>query len=168
MEVVCMAGKGQALEDLVAFTNERYGRSGDARITKVATPTRNIGKRLVYGVKSTVDFSGFVRGGKCIVFDAKETKLSKLKMALLHQHQVDYLHSANRYGAIGFFLVWLTTVDRMFLVFPTDYWVDRYWSTRKSMSLDDLVRDGFEIVGWRKTIPLMNYLPIALEYASCR
>ncbi len=153
-----MGPNGKGFEDLLSYVHKIYSRSGRARIDKITVPVRKIGGKMFHSAKSTVDFTGVIDGGRFIAFDAKQTKNDRLPMSMLKQHQIDYLREINRRKGLGFFFVWFERTDQMFAVFPTDEWLAQYWDKRHSMKHDDLEREAKEIKGWRRTMPILDYL----------
>src|SRR5690625_4194889 len=112
---------GQAFENLLDYTNQVYQNKGMALINKRPTPVkvlRTRGNRVlsgVYDAKSTVDYDGFYRGHG-IAFEAKSTKLPRLPLSMIADHQVKYLRLAKKHGAITFLIANMRNVDKTYVL----------------------------------------------------
>ncbi len=114
--------RGDALEDIILFSNDYYLKQGIARIDKAATPITAVeidGKGLItkafFEKKATVDFYGIVQG-LFITFDAKETNQPNFPLKNIHAHQVDYMHDINKQGGLAFLIVHFKYNDSFFLL----------------------------------------------------
>lgn len=91
-----MANKGQTLEQLLRYSNERYKRMKEAVVSK--QPTEFIPIRDGYGKvvnckvvgKATVDFLGRV-GSVPLAMEAKETNQDNIRFDRVEDHQADYM-----------------------------------------------------------------------------
>lgn len=155
-----MKKRGSQFENMVEHTNSWYRMQGVARVDKIATPTRLVDGRMFYAKKSTVDYIGFVRGGRAVAFDAKACKQNRFSKRNIKEHQAVYLHDVTTLGGTGFFLVFMEVVDRVFVLPVTSAWVKEIWLNKdvKSMTVDDLLVYGREVESWKKTMPPIDYL----------
>ena len=101
------ANRGAILEDLITYTSEQYKKNGIAIINKVPTPVTVLksGKGFFKG-KSTVDYTGTLKGGQFVCFEAKETKqTSSFPLKNIHQHQIEYMRDVEYMGGLAFLIV---------------------------------------------------------------
>lgn len=90
------ANRGQTLESVIRFANERYKNDGIAVITKIPTeflPIRNAYGQVVnckVEEKSSVDFIGRV-GNIPFAAEAKETKTDSIRFDRVEDHQAAFL-----------------------------------------------------------------------------
>ena len=131
------------LEKRANKANLNYRKAKEALILKVPVPILYTSKGLI-AQRSTVDYTGLIKGGKFIAFDAKETK-SKTSFPLsnIHDHQLNYLELVEELGGIGFFLIHFTQLyDNEAFVTPLSI-VKKYWygNTRKSIPIKDFKKD---------------------------
>lgn len=101
------ANRGAILEDLITYTSEQYKKNGIAIINKVPTPVTVLksGKGFFKG-KSTVDYTGTLRGGQFVCFEAKETKqTNSFPLKNIHQHQIEYMRAVECMGGLAFLIV---------------------------------------------------------------
>lgn len=164
---VSQANRGQALEQLIDFTNAQYAQRGIAQIDKVPTPVKVL--RITsgrirdgfYDRKGTVDYIGTYKG-RSIIFDAKSTKQStRFDLKNVHNHQVDYMVRAHNAGAVCFLLVEFTQHRTIFLL-PLQTLM-YYWDRRKpgvkgtqSIPLDDFGVYAIQVTGSRRAA--LDYL----------
>ncbi|GAB2558339.1 Holliday junction resolvase RecU [Gracilibacillus alcaliphilus] len=137
--------RGMELENLINYTNQVYKNKGTALIDKVPTPVkvlRKRGNRITEGFyenKSTVDYQGVYKG-QAICFEAKSTTALRLPLKNIHKHQIDYLHEAQKLGAICFFIVEFTAQREVYLA-PFDFIhlavINADKGGRKSIPYDD-------------------------------
>lgn len=115
------SNKGQSFENYIAATNEHYERAGVAIIQKVPTPTKNVKGRIVYAMKSTIDFMGVMKGGRGVAFEAKETtgtkrpdgtrrpessfQLFSHNKRMISEHQIRFLDRWEKNGGLSFVLI---------------------------------------------------------------
>ncbi len=144
--------RGQALEELINRTNERYQEEELALIQKIPTPitpikiekeTRHI-TLAYFDQKSTVDYIGAVQGIP-VCFDAKECREDRFPLANIHEHQVDFMDHFEKQGGVAFFLIYFSTRDVLYYL-PFDmfkfFW-DRAFkdNERKSFRYEELNPD---------------------------
>tara|TARA_Y100000310_G_C20195020_1_gene584249 strand:- start:156 stop:515 length:360 start_codon:yes stop_codon:yes gene_type:complete len=100
--------KTNQLEKRANKANLQYRKAKDALILKVPVPILYTSKGLI-AQQSTVDYTGLIKGGRFIAFDAKETKSkTSFPLANIHDHQLNYLEIVEELGGIGFFLIHFT------------------------------------------------------------
>ncbi|MFE5392526.1 Holliday junction resolvase RecU [Bacillus thuringiensis] len=117
-----LGNRGMHFEKLINLTNEMYGRGGVALINKRPTPVKVLkssGRRVLSGFyesKSTVDYDGVYKG-RAIAFEAKSTENpGRFDLKNIAQHQLDYLETAEKMGAICFFLIGFTKDQSTFAI----------------------------------------------------
>ena len=104
--------KVNELEKKANKTNLRYRKLKQALILKVPTPILYTRKGLV-AQQSTVDYTGLMKGGQFIAFDAKETQSkTSFPLANIHQHQLTYLELVEELGGQAFFLIHFKKLDK--------------------------------------------------------
>ena len=101
------AYRGAAFEDELKATHEEYRRLGLAVVTKHEIRKVQSRGRLVYVAKSIADFTGVLKGGHFVAFDAKS--LAKPQETWRpdprQKHQLEYLRSVAALGGLAFYLV---------------------------------------------------------------
>ena len=104
--------RGQELEEVINFTNEKYLRNNLALITKVPTPIKPVqiddSRHITlafFEKKSTVDYIGVVQGVP-VCFDAKECKVDIFPMMNIHKHQFEYMENFEKQGGVAFIIVY--------------------------------------------------------------
>lgn len=97
--------KTNELEKKASKANLISRKAKESLILKVPVPILYTAKGMVVQ-QSTVDYTGVLKGGKFIAFDAKETQ-SKTSFPLsnIHDHQLKYLEMVEDLGGIAFFLI---------------------------------------------------------------
>lgn len=118
-----MKSRGSWLEKAIETCNRQYRLNKRARVDKVATPTSvNPKKGTAYFTKkSTVDFTGFYKGG-AVAFDTKETGVTNFPFKNVHQHQVDYLKEVKTYYNVdAFLLIWFKKYQELYKIDIDDY-----------------------------------------------
>jgi recombination protein U len=111
--------RGQALEKLIEVASDQYRIKGRARIDKVPTPMKTYKGKTFYDSKSTVDFSGTIKGGRSVDFDAKATKDPRLPVTdetHIRPHQIEYLREKHQLGGIAFLLVEFTEKNEHYVI----------------------------------------------------
>tara|TARA_Y100000034_G_C6795341_1_gene356424 strand:- start:583 stop:942 length:360 start_codon:yes stop_codon:yes gene_type:complete len=97
--------RGNELEKKANKANLGYRKRKEALILKVPVPILYTAKGLVVQ-QSTVDYTGLIKGGKFIAFDAKETQnKTSFPLRNIHEHQLNYLELVEELGGIAFFLI---------------------------------------------------------------
>lgn len=126
------------LEKSAEKVNLKYRKAKKALILKVPVPILVTAKGLI-AQSSTVDYTGIIKGGQFLAFDAKETQ-SKTSFPLvnIHQHQLTYLQIVEDLGGIAFFLIHFKKVyEKQAFITPIPV-VTKYWEGlmgRKSIPL---------------------------------
>ena len=163
--------RGDALEELLYYTNQYYHQLGLCRIDKISTPIKVIDidhqgmiTKGFFEKKSTVDFIGVVQG-VCIAFDAKETNLKSLPLQNIHEHQMTYMYDIERQGGLAFIIVHFKFNDTYYLV-PYEilklYYGQQSSESRKSIPYKAM-QNRFEIKKERAG-SILNYLETLNEY----
>ena len=104
------ANRGLVLEDLITYSSMQYKKNGIAVINKVPTPVTVLkdGKGF-FKAKSTVDYTGTLKGGRFVCFEAKETKqTSSFPLKNIHSHQIEYMQNITECGGLAFLIVRFT------------------------------------------------------------
>ncbi|MCM3396461.1 Holliday junction resolvase RecU [Oceanobacillus profundus] len=158
--------RGQPFELALTYTNQIYQNQGRALINKRPTPVKVLkskGTRVLSGFfdeKSTVDYDG-VYQGKSIVFEAKSTNEKRLPFSIIQDHQVKYLESAEKQGAVSFLIVEMRAVREVYLI-PNNmlqkYIKNAKEGGRKSIPMNDLEFYAF-MVESKNGVPL-DYLSV--------
>lgn len=145
------------LEKRATRQNILYRKDDRALILKVEVPIILTSKGLV-AKQSTVDYTGLIKGGKAIAFDAKET-LSKTSFPLsnIKDHQLQYLSFHKKLGGIAFFLIHFKKLfENQAFVTPVQL-IETYWygNKRKSIPIKDFKKEWL--------IEIEQYLDKVLE-----
>ena len=150
------SNRGMSLEDDINKTNRYYLTNDIAvvhkkptpiTIVKVDYPKRSAARisEAYFKLASTTDYNGIYLG-KYIDFEAKECESkTSFPFTSIHSHQIKHLSSVLKHGAIAFIILRMTSYNKDFLIKASDF-IDFYNSkTRKSLSYDWIVENGFEI-----------------------
>ena len=135
-----MGLKGNDLEKRANRQNILYRKDDRALILKIEVPIIITRKGLV-AKQSTVDYTGTLKGGKSIAFDAKETQSkTSFPLANIEDHQLAYLRFHQNLGGIAFFMIHFKKVypDKVFIT-PINL-IEKYIEEDK-----------------RKSIPFINF-----------
>ncbi|WP_026490659.1 Holliday junction resolvase RecU [Butyrivibrio sp. XPD2002] len=165
--------RGQALEELINRTNERYQEEELALIQKIPTPitpikiekeTRHI-TLAYFDQKSTVDYIGAVQGIP-VCFDAKECSKDTFALENIHPHQVAFMESFEKQDGVAFFLIHFTTRGEFYYL-PFRH-LKKFWDRalaggRKSFRYDELDPDYVISNDLEAFIPYLNLLQKDLE-----
>lgn len=160
--------KGKRLEERIIAQNDFYRRQGLAEINKV--PNAWVVKRKGAHIVSAdpvptkmCDFIGtsHIVDGRCISFDAKETKnKTSFPLSNIDIEQMKHLERNQDNGGISFFIVWFYEVGEMYLApfnFVNAYWTDNLYGGPASIPLKE----------FREECPLireMDYLELYVEH----
>ena len=123
--ILTYANRGQELEELIKWQNNKYARKGIALVHKVPTewiPIRDYTGKIVTAKvenKAAVDFLGIYKGAP-IAFDAKHTKDRRISWKRLEPHQWEFLKKWHECGGIAFILVGWDM--KKFFVIPITKW----------------------------------------------
>ena len=102
--------KGAAFEARIEKSFAYYRAKGLAVITKEAEPMHPIknlgnGKFIAYyESKSKPDYSGCIKGGRMVCFEAKYTDALKISYDRVKEHQARYMSEVQEYGVRCFVL----------------------------------------------------------------
>lgn len=115
--------RGKVLEKNILQANAYYDQQGRARVVQMPTPvnvTRVAGHKVTgFFGRSTVDFYGTLKGGRAVYFDAKETAVNTFEVlneSVMHPHQIEFLDTQHRLGAICFLVISFTKYKEEYLV----------------------------------------------------
>ena len=117
---------GQTFEAMIQDTLDIYRAHCLANIHKYPEPLkviRNKGKGVfecVFTKRSQPDFIGVMRGGRCVVFEAKHTDADRIQQDAVKDHQATALDQYSALGAACYVLVSLRMRDFFFL--PWTVW----------------------------------------------
>lgn len=144
------------LESALNKQNLKLRKLNEALIIKKEVPLQVTQKGIVASL-STVDYTGLVKGGKFIAFEAKETQ-SKTSIPLnnIKQHQLNYLELVKDLGGIAFFVIHFKKLHSEVYITPITL-INRYFyeSDRKSIPISEFKDE------WKTTVE--NYLTKGLE-----
>lgn len=163
--------RGDALEELLYYTNQYYHQLGLCRVDKISTPIKVIDidhqgmiTKGFFEKKSTVDFIGIAQG-VCLAFDAKETNLKSLPLQNIHSHQIEYMKDIDAQGGLAFIIIHFKFNDEFYLV-PYEMIADYYTkeSTRRSIPYKAMLKE-FQIKKERSG-SILNYLETLNTYVS--
>ncbi|AEW58610.1 TPA: Holliday junction resolvase RecU [Bacillus cereus] len=145
--------RGMAFEKLINLSNEMYQREGVALINKRPTPVKVL--KMVYGrvkdgyyeSKSTVDYDGVYKG-RAIAFEAKSTnEINRFDLKNIAQHQLDYLETTEKMGAICFFLIGFSKDQSVFAV-PLSVIQSYVRMSQQPKGKKSIPRADFDIYGY--------------------
>jgi len=165
--------RGDALEELLYYTNQYYHQLGLCRIDKVSTPikvveidTQGMVTKGFFEKKSTVDFIGIVQG-VFVAFDAKETNLKSLPLQNIHAHQIEYMRDIDKQGGLAFIIIHFKFNDSYYLVpyeIVAPYYQQSDVDTRKSIPFKAM-QDRF-LIKKERSGSILNYLATLNEYVK--
>ena len=143
-------GRGAELEKSIIEANLQYRKKKLALILKKETPIIMTSRGAI-PQRSTVDFTGLIKEGKYIAFDAKETEqLRRFPLKNIKDHQTAYLKFVEELGGIAFFLIHFKKVDKLFRV-PVKLITDFTENKKKSIPLKTIEEAA-------KLVDIENYL----------
>jgi len=134
-----MGSKVNELEKRANRQNILYRKDARALILKVEVPIIITRKGLV-AKQSTVDYTGTLKGGKSIAFDAKETRSkTSFPLANIEEHQLAYLQFQQKLGGIAFFMIHFKTMypEKAFITPLSLIEKYKYGNIRKSIPFND-------------------------------
>lgn len=98
--------EGDAFENRVIAGCVIYEARSIAKIEKTPEPVKQLTKMdsrgrftACYEKRAQPDFKGTLKGGRCIVFDAKSTEKTQIEYRVVKKHQVMALDEHSRLGA---------------------------------------------------------------------
>lgn len=137
---------GENFERLIEITCAYYSKMDVAYIQKTPEPMKpikviNRAKRLfqaVYTMKAQPDFTGTLKNGKSVVFEAKHTDGTNIPFDRINEQQQEDLALHNHLGAMTFILISFNM--RHFYAIPYSDWMQlKEQSGKKSVNQKDLV-----------------------------
>lgn len=145
--------RGDAFEELINLSNEKYRTSGLALVQKIPTPIKPVEldsergniKKAYFEKRSTVDFIGVVQGIP-ICFDAKNVQKDLLPLSNIHEHQLNFMDDFEKQEGISFFLVRFEHLDEIYYVpyrFVKEYVVRSQNGGRKSIPVAEIRKHCF-------------------------
>ncbi len=147
-----MGLKGNDLEKRANRQNILYRKDDRALILKVEVPIIITRKGLV-AKQSTVDYTGVLKGGKAIAFDAKETQnKTSFPLSNIKDHQLAYLSFHQKLGGVTFFMIHFKMIhkDKAYITPISLIENYKFGNVRKSIPFKDFKKE------WLVTIE--NYL----------
>ncbi len=162
--------RGDALEELLYYTNQYYHQLGLCRVDKVSTPIKVVEidhqgmvTKGFFEKKSTVDFIGIVQG-VCVAFDAKETNLKSLPLNNIHEHQVEYMKDIDQQGGLAFIIIHFKFNDSYYLV-PFEIIRDYYLKGERRSIPFKAMNERF-LIKKERSGSILNYLVTLNEYVN--
>lgn len=137
---------GENFERLIEITCAYYSKMGAAYIQKTPEPMKpikviNRAKRLfqaVYTMKAQPDFTGTLKNGKSVVFEAKHTDGTNIPFDRINDQQQEDLALHNHLGAMTFILISFNM--KYFYAVPYSDWMQlKEQSKKKSVNQTDLI-----------------------------
>ena len=165
--------RGSTLEDMLNRTNEKYMENGLALIQKIPTPitpitidkeSRHI-TLAYFDQKSTVDYIGAVQGIP-VCFDAKECNTDTFPLAIIHEHQVEFMRRVEQLEGIAFVLISFTHRDEFYYLRfceLLEFWNRAKEGGRKSFRYEELDSKFFLPQVHGIMVPYLNALQLDLE-----
>lgn len=165
--------RGNALEELINFTNDLYRQKGIAIVQKIPTPITPVKKDSETGnitlayfeKKSTVDYIGLAQGIP-ICFDAKETRQKSLPMQNIHSHQIEFMEDFESQKGYAFLLVHFAAVDEYY-IFPFDK-LKKLWNESQNGGKKHIPYKEFDerfLIKYDNN-GILNYLKTVNEYIN--
>lgn len=151
---------GSRFEALIERACERYRKDGVAIIYKNSEPLRPSGKfgkggviSAYYQKKSVPDFTGVLKGGQAIMFEAKHvTGKPSMPFNRLQEHQEEYLIDFGNMGAKSFVLIGFDMAD--FYMIP----IDDYLNFKENNGKKSLNKSEIEMYRVHNTENGLNFL----------
>ncbi|API89033.1 hypothetical protein BKP56_07090 [Marinilactibacillus sp. 15R] len=134
---------GEQFEMLIERTCAYYSKMGKAHIQKTPEPMKvltNLGRgqfKSVFTKKAQPDFTGTLKSGKSIVFEAKHTEGTRISFDRINEVQAHDLEVHMQLGAKVFVLI--SFKSKWFYAVPWDKWIDMKNNIgKKSVNQEDL------------------------------
>lgn len=151
---------GSRFEALIEKACERYRKEGLAIIYKNSEPLRPSGKfgkggaiSAYYQKKSVPDFTGVVKGGQAIMFEAKHVSgKPSMPFSRLQEHQEKYLIDFENMGAQSYVLIGFDMTD--FYMLP----IDDYLNFKANNGKKSLNKNEIEDYRIEKTTKGLEFL----------
>jgi len=145
---------GSSFESMLESMFDYQFNIGNMYIQKTPEPTKcikNVGKGKfisVYTGKSQPDFKGTIKGGRCIVIEAKHTSTDRISMSCIDSKKNDekmYLYNYESMGALCFIAVMFDYSNPCMIPFHHFILMKEIYG-RKYMTKDECIKflwDGF-------------------------
>lgn len=144
---------GKAWEKTLNAQHDRYRLRGSADIDKLPTPIQPLGDMrqgvggrpvftAAYQPAKLVDFTGLLRGGRCVRLEAKCARMDRVDFDAVSEHQAAALHRCDDMGGLA--VVAILIPAGMWLV-PWMHWIaprKADGTQKKSFNPADLDRCG--------------------------
>lgn len=151
---------GSRFEALIEKACERYRKDGIAIIYKNSEPLRPSGKfgkggaiSAYYQKKSVPDFTGVLKGGQAIMFEAKHVSgKPSMPFSRLQEHQEKYLIDFENMGAQSYVLIGFDMTD--FYMIP----IDDYLNFKANNGKKSLNKNEIEDYRIEKTAKGLKFL----------
>lgn len=151
---------GSRFEALIERACERYRKEGLAIIYKNSEPLRPSGKfgkggaiSAYYQKKSVPDFTGVLKGGQAIMFEAKHVSgKPSIPFSRLQEHQERYLIDFESMGAQSYVLIGFDMTD--FYMIP----IDDYLNFKANNGKKSLNKNEIEVYRIEKTTKGLRFL----------
>lgn len=151
---------GSRFEALIEKACERYRKEGLAIIYKNSEPLRPSGKfgkggmiSAYYQKKSVPDFTGVLKGGQAIMFEAKHVSgKPSMPFSRLQEHQEKYLINFENMGAQSYVLIGFDMTD--FYMIP----IDDYLNFKANNGKKSLNKNEIEDYRIEKTAKGLKFL----------
>ncbi|WP_225743352.1 Holliday junction resolvase RecU [Marinilactibacillus sp. Marseille-P9653] len=138
---------GENFERLIEMTCAYYSKMGVAYIQKTPEPMKVIAVldkvkghfRAHYEKKAQPDFTGTLKSGKSVVFEAKHTEGTNIPFKRIIEEQERDLRLHDHLGAVAFVLI--SFKMKHFYAVPYKDWIHmKETSGKKSVNQDDLAK----------------------------
>lgn len=120
---------GSHFENMISASCDFYHDRGLAKIEKTPEPMKPLGAKnkkgqflACYTKQAQPDYSGTLRGGRSVYFEAKHTDSDRIEQRRLTDEQADDLEAHYKLGALTFVLVSFSLSD--FYRVPWPVWRD--------------------------------------------
>ncbi len=167
---IAAGNRGMNFEAEINDTNNYYREKDLAVFTKRPTPINIVkvdyskGARITeayFETQSTTDYNGVYKG-HYVDFEAKSIHgKTSFPLANIPKQQIDHLKRVLAHGGIGFFLVDIVPLQKVYLL-PADYVIEFYEKReRASIPLSDFPLHGKEVPQHYR--PRYDFLPLIDE-----
>lgn len=147
--------RGEAFEELINRTNDRYRQFGLGLVQKIPTSIKPVEldpdngniKKAYFEKKSTVDYIGVIQGVP-ICFDAKGTAANSLPLKNIHNHQMTFMDDFEKQSGVSFFLVHFSRYNEIYFVpyqYVNGYLKNSQMGGRKSIPYQAICSETFQI-----------------------
>lgn len=94
--------RGAGWEACLENWHRAYRADRLAWVVKTNPPVKLLQGGAVFSAKGPPDYIGTLVGGRCVVFDAKDTASARWNLAEVKEHQAAHLQHASQLGAFCF------------------------------------------------------------------